>query len=64
MNHPYHDRISQTALRRLCHRGLALVCAFFFAVGLAAQASNRGTVSGVVSNEATGDLLPGALLVV
>jgi len=32
--------------------------------GLAADAARLGTVSGLVSNQATGDLLPGALIVV
>lgn len=51
------------AFRRLFLRGFALV-ALTLATGLPAQSARHGTVTGLVSNQATGDLLPGAVIAV
>ncbi len=48
-------------MRRLLSIGLALA---LLPLGLRAQTSATGTLTGVVTNQATGDLLPGALLAV
>ncbi|MBI4623458.1 MAG: hypothetical protein HY736_09615, partial [Verrucomicrobia bacterium] len=52
MHHQPYCRSHQPALRRFFHWSLALVSAFL-ATSLPAQVSNRGTVSGIVSNQAT-----------
>ncbi|MBI5768374.1 MAG: TonB-dependent receptor [Verrucomicrobia bacterium] len=60
MNQPTDLRSGGAALRRLWRRASALVL-LFTATSLLAQ---NGHVTGTVSNQATGDLLPGAALTI
>ncbi|MDO8544755.1 MAG: TonB-dependent receptor [Opitutaceae bacterium] len=48
----------------ICHAVFGAICALSGLNCLLAQPAGRGSVSGLISNQATGDLLPGALVVV